>query len=127
MEHSDLNRKHDKPSKPSILDLVNKFLKTGSVLDASCRSRQKTGRSTAKMMQLDAQYCKSPNAGQNTNDKVKRSTFSAPHFVERLISFLSRYHKTKDQGSRQQARITFCNWISDQIEQKPAFINNIWL
>ena len=32
----------------------------------------------------------------------------------------------KHQGSGQQAKITLCNLISYQIEQKQAFVNNIW-
>ena len=49
-------------------------------------------------------------------------------FAERFKEApLQDTHKTKHQGSQQQARIIFCNLISDQIEQKPAFVNNIWL
>ena len=52
---------------------------------------------------------------------------SSQHFAERFKEVSLRdTNKTKHQGSRQQARITLCNMISDQIEQKPPFVNNIY-
>ena len=49
VKHFDLDRKHGKPSKHTILAVVNKFLATGSVLDAHRIGRQKTGRSMANI------------------------------------------------------------------------------
>ena len=56
VKHFDLDRKHGKPSKQTILAVVNKFLKSGwmflSVLD------RKPGDQQLTLMQVDAQYGK---------------------------------------------------------------------
>ena len=60
VKHFDLDCKHGKPSKPIILAVVNKFLKTGSVLDVPHSVRQKIKRSTAKNDAIRYAILKSP-------------------------------------------------------------------
>ena len=72
-------------------------------------------------MQLDQQYWKSKEVypwtfGRTQSEEINNS---AQHFAEWFKEvLLQNTNKTKHQGSRQQERITFCNLISDQIEQK---------
>ena len=66
-----------KPSKPTIMGMVNKFLETGSVLDVHRSGRKKTGRSTANIDKIRRAILKSPKRSVHrlsTEHKVKRST-----------------------------------------------------
>ena len=65
-------------------------------------------------MQLDQQYWKSNEVYLGTFGKTQSEEInnSAQHFVERFkVVPLQDTNKTKHQGSRQQARITFCIWL----------------
>ena len=104
-------------------------MKTGSVLDVPHSCRQKTGDPWLTLMQLDQQYWNSKEVYLWTFSRTQSEeiTKSAQHFAKRFEEVpLQDVNKTKHQGSQQEARITFFNLTSDQIEQKPAFVNNIW-
>ena len=77
VKHFDLDRRHGKPSKQTILAMVNKFLETWSVLDVPRSGRQKTGRSTANIDAIRRAILKSPKRSirrLSAEHKVKRST-----------------------------------------------------
>ena len=81
------------------------------------------------LIQLDQQYWKSKDVYPWTFGRTQSKEFSnsAQHFAEQFKEVpLQDTIKTKHHGSRQQTRITFCYLVSDQIEQKPPFVNNIW-
>ena len=84
---------------------------------------RKMGDQRLTLMQLDQQlYWKSKEVypwtfGRTQNEEISNSFKEVP---------LQNTNKTKHQGGQQQAIITFCNLISDQIEQKLPFVNNIW-
>ena len=129
VKHFNLDRKHGKPSKPTILGMVNKFFETGSVLDIRCSGRKKTGRSTANIDKIRRAILKSPKRPVrrlSTEHKVKRSTI---HNILRkdLKKFQYKIQiKQKIKAADKRARIVFCNWVSEQIEQEPLFLSNIW-
>ena len=77
VKHFNLYRKHGKPSKQTILPVVNKFLKTGSVLEVPQSGRQKAGRSTANTDTIRRAILKSSQRSirrLSAEHKVKRST-----------------------------------------------------
>ena len=129
VKHFNLDRKHGKPSKPTILGMVNKFLETGSVLDVHRSDRKKTGRSTADIDKIRRAILKSPKRSVrrlSTEHKVKRSTV---HNIlhKDLKKFPYKIQiKQKIKAVDKRARSVFCNWVSEQIEQKTLFLNNIW-
>ena len=119
VKHFDLDCKHVKPSKQTILAVINNFLETWSVLDVPRSVKQKTGRSTANIDAIRHAILKSPKkpirrlsaehtVGRTHSEEIKSSQLFAERFKEVLLQDTS---KTKDQGSLQRARITFCNWI----------------
>ena len=58
VKHFNFDFKHVKPSKQTILAVVNKFLKTGCLLDVPHSVRQKTGRSVVNSDPRNMQYWK---------------------------------------------------------------------
>ena len=128
MKYFDLNRRHGKPSKPTTLAVVNKFLKTGLYWTSV---RQKTRGSTANIDAIRYAILKSPKSS------IRR--LSAEHIVQRsrVHNFLQKDFKKfpcKIQikqkikvvyNERESPFVIGYNWISDQIEQKPVFVNNM--
>ena len=82
------------------------------------------------MIQLDQQYWKSKMVYPRTFGRIQSEEINngAQHFVERFreVPLQGIIYQQNMEVAEKQARITFCNLISDQIEQKPAFLYNIW-
>ena len=68
---------------------------------------------------LKVQRGLSVDFGRTQSEEINNS---AQHFAEIFRSSLARY---KIKQHIKVARITFCNLISVQIEQKPAFVKSI--
>ena len=125
VKHFNLDRKHGKPSKPTILGMINKFLETGSMLDIRRSGRKKTGRSTTNIDKIRRAILKSPKRSVcrlSTEHKVKKSTV---HIFSRkdLKKFPYKIQiKQKIKAADKRARIVFCNWVGEQIKQKPLFL-----
>ena len=110
VKHFDLDCKHGKPSKQTILAVVNKFLKSGWMFLAVLG--RKPGDQQLTLMQVDAQYGKVQRGlSVDFREKLilKRSTLHNILRKKLEESPLQETSKTKDQGSLQRARFTFCN------------------
>ena len=119
--------KTNHPSRGWLISVFENWVCTGCTLHWYIDRKLGDQRQTS--IKLDQQYWKSKEVYPWTLCRTQSEEInnSAQHFAERFKEVpLQDTNKTKHQGGWQQARIFFCNLISDQMEQKPAFLNNIW-
>ena len=109
-EHFHLTRREKGPGRQCILNLVDKFLKTGSVHDTVRCGRQKTGRSTNNIDVIRRAVEKSPKRSVrrlSAENQVKKST------VHRILrKDLKKYPykiqiKQKIKAADRQSRLEF--------------------
>ena len=106
VKHFNLDRKHGTPSKPHYSGYGKQVF--GDWVGAGC---------TSQWSKKDWEI--------STEHKVKRSTVHNS-LCKDLKKFPYKIQiKQKIKAADKRARIVFCNWVSEQIEQKPLFLNNI--
>ena len=114
-EHFHLTRREKGPGRQCILNLVDKFLKTGSVHDTVRCGRQKTGRSTNNIDVIRRVVEKSPKRSVrrlSAENQVKKST------VHRILrKDLKKYPfkiqiKQKIKAAYRQSRLEFLEMLT---------------